>query len=77
MTEKPLCCPKCGAELMDFYFGDDGNVGEWDDDRFSCIGYPLSEKKYDILTWGHPFNRTKSCGDFGLEDLGVEYCEDE
>ena len=42
----------------------------------------MTEQQFDRNTWQTPkyvfnaMNRTKSCGYFGLEDLGVEYSDD-
>lgn len=70
-------CPKCGAELEDFYYPDDpyAPVSEWDDDRFRCSGHLIEPLPYPQASKGCAMNRTKSCGYFGLEDLGVEYQE--
>ncbi|HEH9641117.1 TPA: hypothetical protein SIC21_002309, partial [Pasteurella multocida] len=44
-------------------------VGEWSDDRFRCEGRVVA-----VGIMGA--QRTKSCGYFGLEDLGIKYQED-
>lgn len=64
-------CPKCGAELSDGWDGEPVSacVGEWSEDRFYCEGFTVE-------TGPVRFNRTRSCGYFGLADLGVEYRED-
>ena len=85
MAEKEIdfTCPKCGGELSDCWDGEPVSafVGEWSDDRFRCEGH-LIEAKDDVFTDGKGnriawFNRTKSCGYFGLADFGVEYREDD
>ncbi|MDO4698269.1 MAG: hypothetical protein Q4A60_06300 [Pasteurellaceae bacterium] len=69
-------CPKCGGELSDWWDGEPVSafVGEWSGSRFRCEGklVPAKENR-NPYAW---FNRTPSCGYFGLEDLGVEYRED-
>ncbi|HDR0611629.1 TPA: hypothetical protein QBZ44_000453 [Pasteurella multocida] len=65
-------CPKCGGELSDLWDGEPVSafIGEWSDDRFRCEGRVVA-----VGIMGP--QRTKSCGYFGLEDLGVEYMEDD
>lgn len=69
-------CPKCGGELSDGWDGEPVSafVGEWSDDRFRCNGKLVEaiDTRYGDYVW---LNRTKSCGYFGLEDLGVDYVE--
>ncbi|WP_424410065.1 hypothetical protein [Pasteurella sp. PK-2025] len=67
-------CPKCGGELSDLWDGEPVSafVGEWSDDRFRCEGKWIAAQddrfgEYGEIQW---FNRTKSCGYFGLENLG-------
>ncbi|MGC6247186.1 hypothetical protein ACNO7P_01850 [Bisgaard Taxon 45] len=65
-------CPKCGGELSDLWDGElvSAFIGEWSDDRFRCEGRVVA-----VGIMGP--QRTKSCGYFGLENLGVEYREDD
>ena len=65
-------CPKCGAELEDFYdeFDDWGWCAKDDAARFKCRGKLLKPKKYAWCSEDCALNRTKSCGYFGLADLG-------
>ncbi|HHF6615756.1 TPA: hypothetical protein ACPP68_001624 [Haemophilus influenzae] len=70
-------CPKCGAELEDFYTPDYFiSSSEWDDDRFRCNGHLIEPIPFPQVSKFSAVNRTKSCGYFGLEDLGVEYSDD-
>lgn len=77
MISELFVCPKCGAELEDFYLPDDENnwVGAWDDDRFRCCGHLIKPIRFPQVSQDNPMNRTKSCGYFGLADLGMEYKE--
>lgn len=74
--QTPTNCPKCGGALSDHWDGEPVSafVGEWSDDRFRCEGKSVEAKddRYGNLAW---FNRTKSCGYFGLEDFGIVYEE--
>ncbi|MCL7785676.1 hypothetical protein [Pasteurella multocida] len=65
-------CPKCSGELSDCWDGEPVSafIGEWSDDRFRCEGRVVA-----VGIMGP--QRKKSCGYFGLEDLGVEYREDD
>ncbi|BFQ92347.1 MULTISPECIES: hypothetical protein [Gallibacterium] len=66
-----LTCPKCGGDLTDLWDGEPVSafIGEWSDDRFRCEGKWEEAEKWGRYAW---FNRTKSCGYFGLKDLGVK-----
>lgn len=70
-------CPKCGAELEDWYIvGVNDFIGKWSEDRFRCTGHLIQPIPFPQASNDCSFNRTKSCGYFGLEDLGVEYSDD-
>ena len=71
-------CPKCGAPLEDLWDGEPVSafVGEWSEDRFRCNGHVIHPLPFPIANENCAMNRTKSCGYFGLEDLGVEYSDD-
>ena len=71
-------CPKCGAPLEDLWDGEPVSafIGEWSEDRFRCDGHVIRPLPFPIASENCTMNRTKSCGYFGLEDLGVEYSDD-
>ncbi|OOF46586.1 hypothetical protein BKK52_11270 [Rodentibacter trehalosifermentans] len=77
MTDNRFKCPKCGAELEDLWVGEPVSafIGEWSDDRFRCHGHLIKPVPYPQASEQCAINRTKSCGYFGLEALGVEYQE--
>lgn len=65
-------CPQCGGELSDWWDGENtSSIGEWSDDRFRCEGKLVEAKddRFGDYVW---VNRTKSCGYFGLENLGIK-----
>ncbi|KKB00221.1 hypothetical protein N8E87_03450 [Avibacterium paragallinarum] len=66
-------CPKCGGELSDLWDRQPVNafIGEYSDDRFRCEG-KLKEAKHDRMGEFVWVNRTKSCGYFSLDELGIE-----
>ena len=78
MTENRFKCPKCDAELEDLWDGEPVSafVGEWSEDRFCCNGHALDPLPFPKASKDSAVNRTKSCGYFGLDDLGVEYGDD-
>ena len=72
-------CPKCEAPVFDWYFPHCENpraISKFSSSRFHCLGNLIEPRKYPELSTDHPNNRTRSCGDFGLEDLDVEYSDD-
>ncbi|RDE96167.1 hypothetical protein DPW02_11465 [Aggregatibacter aphrophilus] len=69
-------CPKCGAPLEDWYMvGVNDFIDKWSEDRFRCNGHLIQPLPHPQASYQSAINRTKSCGYFGLEDLGVEYSE--
>ncbi|MBN6075774.1 hypothetical protein HYE60_11070 [Aggregatibacter actinomycetemcomitans] len=75
MTGNKFTCPKCGAELED-WCGIDPFLGEWSEDRFRCNGHLISPVPFPQASEQSAVNRTKSCGYFGLEDLGEVYSDE-
>ena len=59
-------CPKCGGELEDLRGEDEW--GWYEDEPFRCNGHFTG--KYPHISRDSAMNRTKSCGYFGVEDLG-------
>ncbi|OOF39069.1 hypothetical protein BKK56_04055 [Rodentibacter genomosp. 2] len=74
MADNRFKCPKCGADLEDLWDGEPVSVfiGEWSEDRFRCNGHLIKPVPYPQASEQSAVNRTKSCGYFGLEVLGVE-----
>lgn len=75
MANSKFKCPKCGAELED-WFGIDPFIGEESEDRFRCAGHLIEPIPYPHASKQSAVNRTKSCGYLGLDDLDME-CRDE
>ena len=72
---KDYKCSKCGAGLED-WLDIDSFVGEWSEDRFRCNGHLISPVPFPQASEQNASNRTKSCGYFGLEELGEVYSDD-
>ena len=72
--------PKVRCGIRGFYTPDYFiSSSEWDDDRFRCNGHLIEPIPFPQVSKYSAVNRTKSCGYFGLEDLGVstknEFCD--
>ncbi|MCW9731936.1 hypothetical protein L5B97_00270 [Avibacterium sp. 20-15] len=63
-------CPKCGAKLEDFREGDEW--GYFADEPFRCSGHLIQPVPYPHISPDCALNRTKSCGYFSFEALGIE-----
>ncbi|WKT00508.1 hypothetical protein NYR30_04265 [Gallibacterium salpingitidis] len=69
-----ICCPKCGAELEDLRQMDEW--GWFSEAPFRCSGHLIQPVPYPNISIHNGLNRTKSCGYFSFEELGIESDEE-